>query len=583
MIPRLAPRGVLIAAAALLFFFVGALHGTPALVAMGGVVISVLLAGYLAFFPTAILLRRKKIELSWWVPPGDQPGGALAVDRPFAIHLAFRNHGSRTLRILRTRVLAGSSLDISEQPNATVRSGRQVEVKAPVRALTAGYHVFHGAALVLGDSLGLFDVEAYFPNPMAVKVFPRQIPARLAALRPVGTANHDQVGLHQIRRRGHAGDLRELREHAHGDPFKFIAWKATAKRGKLMVRDLETELVATHQVLVDIGASMRSGERGKTPLDWAIDATSALARSWALSGDRVGAVLYDARPYGEIAANTGHQHWRRLVDRLLDAHSVIDEDLTDITPGELAALVARYLAHQEAIDVRVKHAPALDDPAWAGIQAGPDGQLYDLAAAGRMVGKLLDVMSRDKKGLTPPWWWPRDGKQGRDARDAKHVHHERAGQTADAADPQLLPLRRFCRLRGIELPYRQSVEHGRRAAGLAAAIETALVVGRPDSMVIISDLAGVLDDEATTIRALQRARKACGQVIAWVPTAGSFLPASESEIGDRVRHIVTADAAIAAAETQRLLARYGVQVISAQPQHAIAKVTRGSAPPRRAA
>ena len=33
----------------------------------------VLLALYLSFYPTAILLRRKKIELSWWVPPGDQP------------------------------------------------------------------------------------------------------------------------------------------------------------------------------------------------------------------------------------------------------------------------------------------------------------------------------------------------------------------------------------------------------------------------------------------------------------------------------------------------------------------------------
>ncbi len=53
-----------------------------------------LLALYLAFYPTAILLRRKKIELSWWVPPGDQPGGALGADRPFQLHLAFRNHGS---------------------------------------------------------------------------------------------------------------------------------------------------------------------------------------------------------------------------------------------------------------------------------------------------------------------------------------------------------------------------------------------------------------------------------------------------------------------------------------------------------
>ena len=108
MIPRLATRGKLVLGTALLFLVVGALHGAPPLVALAGVVLAVLLALYLAFYPTAILLRRKKIELSWWVPPGDQPGGALAVDRPFQLHLAFRNHGSRKLRILSTNILAAT-------------------------------------------------------------------------------------------------------------------------------------------------------------------------------------------------------------------------------------------------------------------------------------------------------------------------------------------------------------------------------------------------------------------------------------------------------------------------------------------
>src|SRR5262245_38063558 len=257
---------------------------------MSGVGLSALLAAYLAFYPTAILLRRKKIELSWWVPPGDQPGGALAVDRPFALHLAFRNHGSRTLRILAARIHAASSLELGEPATATVRAGRQVEVTTTVRPLAPGYQVFHGAALLLGDPLGLFEVEAYFPNPIAVKVFPRQLAARQRAIRPVGAALHEQVGLHQVRRRGLAGELREIREHAHGDPFKFIAWKATARRGKLMTRDLESEIVATQMLVIDVGAGMRVGPLGKAPIDWATDPAAAIARAAAVGGDRVGMV-----------------------------------------------------------------------------------------------------------------------------------------------------------------------------------------------------------------------------------------------------------------------------------------------------
>src|SRR5690349_19448831 len=231
------------------------------------------------FYPTAILLRRKKIELSWWVPPGDQPGGALAVDRPFLLHLAFRNHGSRRLRILSTQVLGSTSLSLEERPSATVHRGQQVEVVTPVKPLVAGYHVLHGAALTFGDALGLFDIEAFFPNPIAVKVFPRTLALRGQSVRAVGGALHEQIGLHSVKRRGLSGELREIREHTHGDPFKFIAWKATARRQQLMVRDLENEIVTTHVLMVDVGSGMRQGLLGRTPLDWACDAAAALGRA----------------------------------------------------------------------------------------------------------------------------------------------------------------------------------------------------------------------------------------------------------------------------------------------------------------
>ena len=392
MIPSLATRGKLVLASSILVLLVGALHALPPIVALGGVSLSALAAAYLAFYPTAVLLRRKKIELSWWVPPGDQPGGALAADRPFALHLAFRNHGARRLRVLSTRVLGGSALDVGEVSTATVPPATQVEVASSVRARAAGYHVLHGAVLLLGDALGLFEVQAYFPNPIAVKVFPRALSARTRAVRPVAGAPHEQVGQHQVRRRGVSGELREIRDHAHGDPFKLIAWKATARRGRLMVRDLETELVANHALIVDMGARMRGGAPGGAPLDWAIDAAAAMARVALERGDRVGLVGFDTRSYVELAPGAGHHHWLRLVDRLLDVQTVVDEDLTDVTPTELVATVARYLSHQEAFDVRVRIPPAIDDPRWNHIHAGPDGQLYDLAAMNQMIARLLETM-----------------------------------------------------------------------------------------------------------------------------------------------------------------------------------------------
>lgn len=550
MIPRLAARGKLVLATALLFLVVGALHGAPPLVGLAGIVLAVLLALYLQYYPTAILLRRKKIELSWWVPPGDQPGGALSAERPFQLHLAFRNHGSRKLRVLSTQILTGSGLAIDDRPSATVKRGQQVEVTASVKPLAAGYQVLHGAALTFGDALGLFDIEAYFPNPIAVKVFPRTIALRGQPVRAVGGALHEQVGLHHVRRRGLSGELRELREHSHGDPFKFIAWKATARRGQLMVRDLENEIVTTHVVLLDVGSGMRRGALGRTPLDWACDNAAALAKAAIHNSDRIGLVGFDTRPIGELRVDTGHHHYLQLIDRLLDLRSVVDEDLTDVTAGELVALVARYLAHQEAIDVRVKVVPPLDDPRWTAIQAGPDGQLYDVAATGRLCRRLIDSML------------------GRDDKRAK------AGALLDS-DSQLAPLRQFCRLRGVELPYRTVWEHGRRSLGFARAVERVVAQGRPDVVILMSDLAGIAEDEPRAIKALARLRKSAGHVVALVPSAEAFLPPATTPHGQRVRDLVIRDQRTLHEPGKRLLVRHGIQVIEGSPADSLDRLIGG--------
>jgi len=263
-------------------------------------------------------------------------------------------------------------------------------------------------------------------------------------------------------------------------------------------------------------------------------------------------VAFDTRPLVELKFDTGHHHYLQIIDRLLDTRSVVDADLTDVTSGELVALVARYLAHQEAIDVRVKIAPPLDDARWMQIQAGPDGQLYDVAATGRLCKRLVEVMlGKDDKraALKPP--------------------------VVVDDDLQLRPLRVFCRLRGIELPYRATWEHGRRAAGFAAAVERAVANGKPDVAVILTDLSGFAEDEARTKRALARLRRAAGSVIAIVPSANGFLPQVTTLHGRRVRELMVRDQQALMEPGRRLLTRHGVRVIEGAPGASLEQLLHG--------
>jgi uncharacterized protein (DUF58 family) len=552
--PSLTKRGKLILATAASFMLIGALNGASPLVAMGGVIIAAFFAAYLWFFPAAVLLRHRHIEIRWWMPPGDLPGGALSVDHHLPLHLALRNHGARRLRVLRVDVLATSAIDPPPDMEAVMPAGMQVEIVGNLRARQAGYHVLHGALLHFGDILGLFNITAYFPNPLPFKVFPLMSHiANAGTHRLQGSARNQRQGLHQVRQRGLAGELRELREHNHGDPFKNIAWKATAKHRKLMVRELENEIVRTHQFVVDIGSSMRGKRSGANSLNYAIGLVSSLSKLALDSGDRVGALTFDTRVYSQVPVGEGRHHYLKIIDRLIETNTIVDEDLTDLTNSELVAAVASYLSHQESVDVRIFNSPPLDAPDWAHIQAGPKGQLYDLNALDRIIIALLKSMGREgtgSKSAAPRAWW-----------DKVHVGSD--------SPPIMTRLRLFARLRGLELPYRHDHEHGRRAHGLSQALNKVATGPRSDSTIIISDMAGLLEDPEVCIKDLARARRGGRQVIAIVPFSTDFYNPIATRPAQLVAEVLEREEQIRLDQVKRLLIRSGVPMVALGPHDTV--------------
>ncbi len=555
MTPSLTKRGKLILATAASFMLVGSLNGAAPLVAMGGVIIAAFFAAYLWFFPAAVLLRHRHIEIRWWMPPGELPGGALSVDHLLPLHLALRNHGARRLRVLRVDVLTTSAIDPPTAMEAVMPPGTQVEIVGNLHARHAGYHVLHGALLYFGDILGLFNITAYFPNPLPFKVFPHMSSAATSAShRLQGSARNQRQGLHQVRQRGLAGELRELRDYNHGDPFKNIAWKATAKHRKLMVRELENEIVRTHQFVLDIGGNMRNRNAGQDALNYAIGLVSSLARVSLDSGDRVGALTFDSRIYSQIAVGEGRHHYLKIVDRLIETNSIVDEDLTDFTNSELVAAVASYLSHQESVDLRIYNTPGMDSPEWAHIHAGPKGQLYDLRALDRVIVALLKSMGRQGTGshaAAPLSWW-----------DKVHVGKD--------TPPIMARLRLFARLRGLELPYRRDYEFGRRAKGLSLALQKIASGPRADSTLIISDMSGLLEDPETCMKDLARTRRGGRQVLAIVPTSADLFDPKASRPARLVAEIVEREESMRLAQVKRLLIRSGVPMVTLGPNDGVA-------------
>ena len=105
-------------------------------------------------------------------------------------------------------------------------------------------------------------------------------------------------------------EFADHRDYVPGDPFKLIAWKASARAplGRLLVRDLDRETLLLHTLLLDIGPGMREGAPGSWKLDHAIELCLAYSRAVDNDGDRVALLTYDNQVHSALRPGDGPAH-----------------------------------------------------------------------------------------------------------------------------------------------------------------------------------------------------------------------------------------------------------------------------------
>jgi uncharacterized protein (DUF58 family) len=101
-----------------------------------------------------------------------------------------------------------------------------------------------------------------------------------------------EAGLRRMRLRGVGTELESLREWMPGDAFRAINWKATARRGHVMVAQYEVERSQNVMILLDAGRLMTPRVDEQRKFDYAITAAMSVASIAALANDKVGIVAF---------------------------------------------------------------------------------------------------------------------------------------------------------------------------------------------------------------------------------------------------------------------------------------------------
>lgn len=172
-----------------------------------------------------------------------------------------------------------------------VAPGEERIVHYSVRPVERGSYAFGAINVFASTPLGLASRRYRFDEAREVPVYPSFLQMRRYELLAISN-RLEEVGVKKVRRVGHTMEFDHIREYVVGDDVRTVNWKATARRGHLMVNQHRDQRAQPVYCLIDTGRVMKMPFEGMSLLDYSINASLVLSNIALLKQDRAGIVTF---------------------------------------------------------------------------------------------------------------------------------------------------------------------------------------------------------------------------------------------------------------------------------------------------
>src|SRR5580765_842431 len=204
------------------------------------------------------------------------------------------------------------------------RDGRHLWARYVLQSVPRGRYRIEDVAVVVEDPFGLERREPRVSEAASLVVYPRLV--ELDRLFSESGA-HARDGRRLLLRRPSGYDLHSVRDYVEGDSLRKVHWRSTARRGNLMVKELEDSPRDDVAVVLD---AWRGCPR--PVLDVAVRAAGSILQTYARRSRRVAFVLAgDAVAVQRVQADGD---WRRALELLAGAEADGAEALARLLIGE---------------------------------------------------------------------------------------------------------------------------------------------------------------------------------------------------------------------------------------------------------
>lgn len=158
-----------------------------------------------------------------------------------------------------------------------------------LRPVKRGEYVFGRVRLYVQSPLRLIARRFNFGEEITVPVYPSFLQLRKYELMAISN-RLNEIGVKRIRRIGHSMEFDQVKTYVQGDDYRTVNWKATARKGELMVNSYTDEKAQQVYCIIDKSRTMKMPFEGLSLLDYAINASLALSNVALVKQDKAGLI-----------------------------------------------------------------------------------------------------------------------------------------------------------------------------------------------------------------------------------------------------------------------------------------------------
>jgi uncharacterized protein (DUF58 family) len=226
-----------------------------------------------------------------------------------------------------------------------------------------------------------------------------------------------EIGVRTIRRRGEGRSFSNLRDYTPGDDPRFIDWKHSARRNKLISREFTEERGQSIMIVIDAGRMMTQLAGDAPRFEHALSSALVLASVAANGQDRVGLMVFDETVRAYIPPTSGKRSLAAIRDALISIQPVLTEPdyaaafatlairqrsralvvvFTDVIDARASRAMIANITRKESRHLHLVVA-LRSDPLFAAAEPRPEkgiDALYESAAAEELVLARGEALQR---------------------------------------------------------------------------------------------------------------------------------------------------------------------------------------------